>query len=127
MAHTHSFTPPYSGTQQCLMSPLIIYIFPLEMRLLSGTCHSKAAKMEQTHELFLQEQGDDAYELMVCFLIEIFLYISYTTDLPERPHISPPPYLSTASWNTYAIYRCFKRPTPSDVDMLCYCTEQSEV
>jgi len=99
------------------MSPLIIYIFPLEMRLLSGTCHSKSAKMEQTHELFLQEQGDDVYELMACSLIEVLLCISYTTDLTERPHIPQPPFLSTASWNTYAIYRGFKRPTPSDVEM----------
>lgn len=98
------------------------------MRLLSGTCHSKAAKMEQTHELFLQEQGDDVYDLMPCSLmIEVLLCVSYTTDLPERPHISPPPYLSTASWNTYAIYRGFKRPTPSDAVMFCLCSEQSEV
>ncbi len=110
------------------MSPLIIHIFPLKMRLLSGTCHSKAAKMEQTHELFLREQGDDIYELMPCSLIiEVFLCVSYTTDLPERPHILPLPYLSTASWNTYAIYRGFKWPTPSYVVMFCLCTEQSEV
>lgn len=87
VADTHSFTPLYSGTQQCLMSPLIIYIFPLEMRLLSGTCHSKSAKMEQTHELFLH---DDVYELMARSLIEVLLCISYTTDLTERPHLPPP-------------------------------------
>lgn len=60
MVHTDSF----HKKKQSRMLPLIIYSFPPKMRLRSASPHFKAAKMEQTHELFSQEQGNDVVHLM---------------------------------------------------------------
>lgn len=77
-----------------------------------------------------KKQANDVCEAMACSLmIAVHLRASYIQLISSNTHINPNPpfYLSTPSWNTYAIYRGFRQPTPSDVDLFCLCTEHSEV